>query len=149
MEESIAELQYKNSRQAARIKDLEDILEIQDILIQMQDDIIFNQKPQVQEIYAGEFEITYYCSCFECCGKTDGITASGTLAQEGQTVAADWDIFPQGTKLYISGIGYRTVEDKGGVIKGNRLDIYMDSHQAALEGGRHMADVIILYDTNI
>ncbi|MBP1924628.1 3D (Asp-Asp-Asp) domain-containing protein [Sedimentibacter acidaminivorans] len=97
-----------------------------------------------KETYIGEFTITYYCPCVKCCGKTDGITASGTLAKEGQTVAADWEVLPPGTEIFIEGIGFRTVEDKGGAIKGNRLDVYMDSHSSALDAGVVQAKVYVL-----
>ena len=81
--------------------------------------------------YIGKYKITYYCACKQCCGKTDGITASGIKAQEGITVAADTSI-PFGTRIYIKGIGWRTVQDRGGNIKGNRLDIYIPSHNAPM-----------------
>lgn len=137
----IKELQYKNSRQAAQILDRELEIELLEIMLEHQE-----EKSKPKETYAGEFEISYYCPCTACCGKTDGITASGTLAKEGQTVAADWDMFPPGTEIYIEGIGYRTVEDKGGAIIGKRLDVYTDSHSAALEAGRHTADVLVAED---
>lgn len=96
--------------------------------------------------YVGEFEITYYCACTTCCGKTDGITATGAMVKEGQTIATDWNILPKGTRVYIDGVGFRTVEDKGGAIKGKMIDVYGDSHQAALNAGRHTADVWIVED---
>lgn len=83
---------------------------------------------QNQVAYIGKYKITYYCACKQCCGKDDGITASGVKVQEGITVAADTSILPFGTKIYIKGIGWRTVQDRGGAIKGNRLDIYIPSH---------------------
>ena len=83
---------------------------------------------QNQVAYIGKYKITYYCACKQCCGKEDGITASGAKVQEGVTVAADTSILPFGTKIYIQGIGWRTVQDRGGAIKGNRLDIYISSH---------------------
>ena len=45
----------------------------------------------------GTFKITGYCSCAACCGKTTGITASGTRATAGRTIAADTSRFPFGT----------------------------------------------------
>ena len=78
--------------------------------------------------YLGKFKITYYCACKKCCGKDNGITASGVKAQEGVTVAANTSKLPFGSKIYINGIGWRTVQDRGGAIKGNRLDIYISSH---------------------
>lgn len=78
--------------------------------------------------YIGQYKITYYCDCKQCCGKENGITASGVQVQEGVTVAADTSKLPFGTHIYINGIGWRTVQDRGGSIKGNRLDIYIASH---------------------
>lgn len=79
------------------------------------------------------FKVTAYCSCAKCCGKTTGITASGTKATAGRTVAASSQ-FAFGTQLNIAGNTY-TVEDRGGAIQGNRIDIYMNSHAEALAWG--------------
>jgi 3D (Asp-Asp-Asp) domain-containing protein len=138
MQEEIAGLRYQNTKQAAQLLDQERQIEILELVLE------HSEEPAPAETYLGEFEITYYCSCTKCCGKTDGITASGTLALEGQTVAADWDILPAGTEIYIDGIGYRTVEDKGGAIVGQFLDVFVNSHAEALELGRHKADVWIV-----
>lgn len=90
----------------------------------------------------GEFEITAYCPCFKCCGKTDGITSTGVTAKAGHTIAVDPSVIPYGTELIIDGIEYRA-EDCGGAIKGKRLDIYFDTHAEALEFGRQTADVYL------
>lgn len=87
--------------------------------------------------------VTAYCSCIKCCGKTDGITASGVKAKQGVTIAADTRLFPFGTKLEIDGKIY-TVQDKGGAIKGNRIDLYFENHQSALNFGRQTKEVTIL-----
>lgn len=85
-------------------------------------------------VIGGEtYKITAYCSCSKCCGKTTGRTASGTQATAGRTVAAP-SKFAFGTKLNIGGHIY-TVEDRGGAIKGNRIDVYVNSHSAALQWG--------------
>lgn len=85
------------------------------------------------EVNGETYKITAYCSCSKCCGKTTGRTASGTQATAGRTIAAP-SKFAFGTKLNIGGQIY-TVEDRGGAIKGNRIDIYVDSHSAALQWG--------------
>ena len=79
------------------------------------------------------YKITAYCSCSKCCGKSTGRTASGTQATAGRTVAAPAK-FAFGTKLNIGGHIY-TVEDRGGAITGNKIDIYVSSHSAALQWG--------------
>ena len=79
------------------------------------------------------FKVTAYCSCAKCCGKVTGRTASGAHAVAGQTVAASGQ-FAFGTKLNINGKEY-TVEDRGGAIQGNRIDIYMNSHAEAMAWG--------------
>lgn len=81
----------------------------------------------------GVYKITGYCSCAKCCGKTTGRTASGTIATAGRTVAASAAL-PYGTKVNINGHTY-TVEDRGGAIKGNKIDIYFSSHAQALAWG--------------
>ena len=95
-------------------------------------------------------EVTAYCPCKKCCGPdAAGITASGRLVSHngGQFVAADTTVLPFGTKLVIPGYaGEEAVEviDRGGAIKGNKLDLYFDSHDEALEWGRQMLDVTIV-----
>lgn len=79
------------------------------------------------------YKITAYCPCSKCCGKSNGITASGTKATAGRTVAAS-SKFALGTKLNINGHIY-TVEDRGGAINGNKIDIFVNSHSEALAWG--------------
>ena len=80
------------------------------------------------------YKVTAYCSCSKCCGShANGYTASGTRATAGRTVAAPSNL-PYGTKLNINGRTY-VVEDRGGAIKGNRIDVYVNSHSEALAWG--------------
>ena len=88
------------------------------------------------------YKITAYCSCAKCCGKTNGITASGKKAKAGRTIAAPRG-FKFGTKLSINGKTY-IVEDRGGAIKGNRIDLYVNSHSEALRWGVRYLPVKIL-----
>lgn len=76
--------------------------------------------------------VTAYCSCPICCGKSDGITSSGTQAKEKHTIAVDPHVIPIGSEVYLEGLGIFTAEDTGGAIKGNRIDIYMEDHNQAL-----------------
>ena len=82
---------------------------------------------------SGVYKVTAYCACMQCCGKTNGITASGTKATANRTIATP-STFSFGTKVKINGTTY-TVEDRGGAIQGNRIDIYMNTHSEALKWG--------------
>lgn len=90
-----------------------------------------------------EYVITAYCPCISCCGKTDGITATGTKATEGRTIAVDPTKIPYGTEVLIDGCVY-VAEDCGGLIKGNKIDLFFNNHQSALEWGRQTKQVTIL-----
>lgn len=81
------------------------------------------------------FTLTAYCGCEKCCGKNDRITATGTYAVEGVTIAVDPTIIPYGSMVDIEGIGTFVAEDCGGAIKGNRIDIYFENHADALTFG--------------
>ena len=64
----------------------------------------------------------------------DNRTATNTYARRG-VVAADWRVFPPGTRLFIPGYGEAVVEDRGGAVKGYHLDLFVDSVQEALQWG--------------
>lgn len=85
-------------------------------------------------VYLGEFSCTAYCSeqYEHICGTGDGITASGAPVQAGVTVAADPDVLPLGSAVYIEGVGLRYVQDTGSAVKGNALDVAVDTHSEAL-----------------
>ena len=88
------------------------------------------------------YKITAYCPCSKCCGKTTGRTASGTTATAGRTVAAS-SKFAFGTKLNIGGHVY-TVEDRGGAINGNKIDIFVNTHAEALQWGVRYLSVSVV-----
>lgn len=101
------------------------------------------EEPEAELINLGEYKLTAYCACKKCCGKTNGITASGVKAVQGVTVAADTRVLPFGTKIIIDGHEY-TVQDRGGAIKGNKIDIFFDSHQKALEFGVQYKEIFMV-----
>lgn len=106
--------------------------------------------------------ITGYCKCKKCCGwkrnwllrpviatgpskgerKKVGVTASGARAKPG-TIAADTTKYPFGTIMFIPDYGYGRVEDRGGAIKGEHIDLFFKSHKAALKWGRQEKKVRI------
>lgn len=87
--------------------------------------------------------LTAYCPCSACCGQyDDGITATGTVATEGRTIAVDPKVIPYGAHVEINGHEY-IAEDTGSAMKkgGCRIDIFMESHQDCLQYGRRTATI--------
>lgn len=86
------------------------------------------------------FKTTAYCSCTKCCGKSNGMTSSGVKATEWYTVAAGQN-YKLGTIIYIPALkdkpngGWFIVQDRGGAISSNKIDIYMGSHASAINYG--------------
>lgn len=94
------------------------------------------------------FNTSAYCACISCCGKTNGITASGAKASEWYTIAAGSG-YPIGTVIYIPALkdkpngGWFVVQDRGGAISNDHLDIFFGSHSAALQYGRRNLECYI------
>lgn len=91
----------------------------------------------------GSFGLTAYCPCRSCSSGWGKRTSSGAIASSSHTVAVDPKVIPIGSKLLINGTVY-TAEDVGSAIKGKRIDVFHDSHGAALQFGRRTAEVYLL-----
>lgn len=97
---------------------------------------------------------TGYCNCGACCGwepdgsgcavysygpmkgrpKDVGLTSSQTRARHG-TIAADPKVFPAGTRIQVPLYGEGVVEDRGGAIKGDHIDLWFPTHEEAKRWG--------------
>ena len=103
---------------------------------------------------------TAYCLCKKCCGKAEthpeyGYTASGykiTPGTNDKVIAVDTSVIPLGTKVYVEGLngassyGYAVAADTGSAIKNMKIDLYMDSHQEALNWGLKKVNVYLIED---
>ena len=91
--------------------------------------------------------VTGYCPCSKCCGEfADGITANGHKIRPGDTFVAADKRYSFGTEMVIEGYSNgQTVKvlDRGGAIRGNKLDAFFHTHQEALEWGVKHIDVKI------
>ncbi len=76
-----------------------------------------------------------YTATADECGKSDGITASGKRVQANRTLACPKQ-YKFGTKIEIDGMGTYVCEDRGGAIKINHFDIYMQTKKQAFAFGR-------------
>lgn len=91
-----------------------------------------------------------YTAASDECGKSDGVTSSGLMVEEGRTLACP-SSYPFGTLIKIEGVGVLRCEDRGGAIKGNHFDIYMEKKQDAFAFGRqHLgAEILSADDTTL
>ena len=104
-------VKYQNDEEIEKIKLSEQILkEPVNKIVQIQKNITTSRSGAAIATNGQTkiFKVTAYCSCATCCGKQTGITASGTRATAGRTIAASGQ-FAFGTKLVINGKEY-TVE---------------------------------------
>lgn len=97
------------------------------------------EDPEPASHYYGSCRITFYCPCSQCCGSWGNATASGAMPTAGWTVANG--SLPFGTKVIIDGHTY-CVEDRG--VGSDQFDIFVNSHQEALDRGLYYTDVYIV-----
>jgi len=101
-----------------------------------------------EQVLAKTYTVTAYCACKVCCGpNAKGITASGHhIRLKDRFVAADRSI-PFGTKIIVPGYNHGRpvpVLDRGTKIKGDRLDVFFDSHSEAKKWGVRTVRVRVL-----
>ena len=87
--------------------------------------------------------VSAYTAAADECGKSDGITASGKKVQGNQTLACPKE-YTFGTKIHIKGMGTYICEDRGGAIKGNKFDIYMETKKEAFSFGRQKLEAHVV-----
>ena len=109
LKETTYKVKYQNEEEIEKIKLSEEIIkEPVDRIVQIQKNITSRTGSTIANTSNGNtkiFKVTAYCSCAKCCGKTTGITASGTKATAGRTIATSGQ-FAFGTKLIINGQEY-------------------------------------------
>lgn len=102
---------------------------------------------------------TFYDLCVKCCGKSPsnpgyGHTASGLVIKPGtgmKVIAVDTKVIPLGSRVYVESLvpgvpdyGYAVAADTGSGIKGNRVDLYVDTHSQGVWSGKNTVKVYIL-----
>lgn len=105
-----------------------------------------------------EASATAYCLCKKCCGKSPdhpyyGYTHSGIKIEQGtgiKVIAVDPKVIPLKSKVYVEGLngawdyGHAIAADTGSAIKELKIDLYMDTHEEALQWGRRKVKVYVL-----
>ena len=116
-------------------------------------------EPAAEEVAAEEqawdgwhtirMRVTAYCPCAKCCGRhSDGYTANGHHIRWGDRFVAADKAFVFGTRIKIPGYNDGRavkVKDRGGAIKGYRLDVFFNSHSRAKKWGVKYLDIKVKY----
>ena len=118
--------------------------------IRIEDQLDLTQYPKKKVVATG------YTAGVESTGKGPnhpeyGITYSGVMVKRDlySTVAADLNIFPIGTILFIPEYGFGVVADKGGAIKGNRVDLFFNTvDDVYAQWGKKELDVYVIEEGN-
>lgn len=114
--------------------------------------LTLEEKLELSQYPTEKVTATGYTAGYESTGKNPGhpefgITYSGVKVTRDlySTVAADLDVFPIGTILFIPGYGFGVVADKGGAIKGNKVDLYYETVEDVYENwGKKTIDVYVI-----
>ena len=147
-EQSLQIEEIKEAKVCEVEKDMKEKIQEPEIKPEIKPEIEPEIKPEIKpepQINPNEymiFEATAYTRSAEE-ETLDGITASGTIVSRG-TVSVDPRVIPLGTKLYVEGYGHAYALDTGGAIKGNRIDLYVETKKEAFEWGRRQVKVWIL-----
>ena len=122
---------------------------------EIEKEVVPEVNPTPVLISLGEFKITAYCGCEECCGiygvnrpideNGDEIVygSIGKRLEVGRSIAVDPKVIPYGTKVMFNGHEY-VAEDCGGAIKGNRIDLYMEDHAETVIWGVQNIEVFLV-----
>lgn len=147
---STGELSDAEFRKIMKQKDIElaELEEKRKLELAYKKQIEEKSKVTKQAVKEVNMNISFYSADYASTGKHKGhslygITASGTKAEVGRTIACPKQ-YPFGTKMYIEGFGERVCEDRGGAIKGNKLDVFVATEKEAYALGRKYLKVRIL-----
>ena len=87
----------------------------------------------------GEYTLTFYTH-------TGNRTKTGVHPKARRTIAVDPKVIPLNSYVYIEGWGIYHAEDTGGKVRGNRIDIFLDSKEDCIKNGIKKAKVYKIGD---
>lgn len=127
-------------------------LKQKDFIIEKTEQQTIEEILQLEKYPQEKVMATGYTAGFESTGKTPdhpeyGITFSGVEVKRDlySTIAADLNVYPIGTIMFIPDYGYGVVADKGSAITGNKIDLYYETvDDVYKEWGKKEVDVYII-----
>ncbi len=151
---ALSEAQAAESRTAQRLDDVE----TQNVVLRsVLDECVASERQLKEEVAFAQklcrlprmtaCTVSHYC-CEKrphICGTGNGITASGVQVQAGVSVAVDPKVIPLGSTVYVDygdGVVHTYIaHDTGSAIKGNRIDVAVETHAEASRLGLKKAIV--------
>ncbi len=138
LEKKVWQITYRNGKEATReLQSSELIREPVDRIVQIGTAKMISRGGRtVRYSRAAEMVSTAYTY-------TGNNTATGVPPKRG-VAAVDPSVIPLGTKLYVEGYGYCTALDRGSAIKGNKIDVFMETRNEAYKWGVRRVKVYVL-----
>jgi uncharacterized protein YabE (DUF348 family) len=134
---------YKDGVEASRnVKSTKTILE-------PQNEIVVKGTGQVYASRGGDsinYKKKLNCTATAYSNHSNTATGRRPVRNEGglSTIAVDPSVIPLGSKVYVDGYGYAIAADTGGAIRGNKIDIYLDSSSECNSWGRKSVNVLVV-----
>lgn len=148
-----SELELKPEQTTIEDMKLETVLLISDVNAEAQEPVTYEDLFRENANVLTDCKITHYCAeeRAHICGTGDGITATGVPITAGWTCAVDPTVIPYGSEIMVDfgdHVEFYQAQDCGEAVKGNHIDLAVESHSEALERGVSIATVYFLEVNN-
>lgn len=127
----------------------EAILSLADVNAEAVEPLTYEDQFRLNGVILVDCTITYYCAekRTHICGTGSGLTATGAPVTPGWTCAVDPRVIPYGSEVMVDfgdRVEFYKAQDCGGAVKGNHLDLAVDTHANALQKGTQTATVYVM-----
>lgn len=128
---------------------LEAVLEVSDVDAEAQEPVTYEDWFRANAENIGDCTITHYCvEPYEhICGEGHGVCFTGVPVTAGWTCAVDPNTIPLGAEVmvdYGDHVEFYKAQDTGGAIKGNHIDLAVETHDLAIHLGTKTATVYFM-----
>lgn len=114
-----------------------------------QNEIVVKGTGQVYASRGGDkinYKKKFSCTATAYSNHSNTATGRVPVRNEGglSTIAVDPSVIPLGSKVYVDGYGYAIAADTGSAIKGDKVDLYLNSSGECNNWGRRSVNVLVV-----